>query len=71
MMDILIELKSEKARRQVLTIKQDGEEMNLFSDPAIDYVNHIQVKLCSKERPILDRVYFDHCLSFPFLRMSQ
>ena len=44
MMDIMVELKSEKARRQVLAIKQDGEEMNLFSDPAIDYVNHIQVK---------------------------
>lgn len=67
MMDILIELKSEKARRQVLTIKQDGEEMNLFLDPAVDYVNHIQVKLNSKERSILDRVYFDHSVSrFPF-----
>ena len=66
MMDIMVELKSEKARRQVLAIKQDGEEMNLFSDPAIDYVNHIQVKLCSKEQSILERVHFDHSVSlFP------
>lgn len=44
-LDVLIELKSDKFRRRVLTIKQDGVEMDLFCDPAVDYVKHIQVQI--------------------------
>jgi len=47
-LDVLIELKSDKFRRRVLTIKQDGVEMDLFCDPAVDYVKHIQESYSDK-----------------------
>lgn len=45
MIDVLIELKSERSRRQPITLSQDDDKAEVFYDPALDYVKHIEVIL--------------------------
>lgn len=43
MMDVLIELNPETQRRLQFPLQQDGRKVELFMDPAGNYIKHIQV----------------------------